>query len=262
MMSRTRARPLVRKLISTRAAVLFAVGCAFAGTAASISRRQPHGCVSRRGEHIYLCRSLHAAKTRIRGQYLRGCHRGRHPTAHGLGGRGGRECHGGRRMARASLRLGWLQRWGLALCGAPIRLAVSPLHGSLLGSGRSTRLPGCGCCAGSTRRVTRGRRCVTALSCSPVHWLVRSQRNRVELCGNELARQPVVVARGCEILEARGPQGSARGLFWASVWHLPAVMVLALLQKRGMWQRVWKSVAGEPEEDDDEWEYVDEESSE
>ncbi|OAA55333.1 hypothetical protein SPI_08428 [Niveomyces insectorum RCEF 264] len=52
-----------------------------------------------------------------------------------------------------------------------------------------------------------------------------------------------------------GHQGSARGLFWASVWHVPAVMVLALLQKKGMWTRVWRSVMGAPDlddEDDDE----------
>ena len=53
-----------------------------------------------------------------------------------------------------------------------------------------------------------------------------------------------------------GHAGSARGLFWASVWHLPAVMVLALLQKKGMWGRVWRSVAGEPDLDD-EWEDAD-----
>ncbi|CAI0647612.1 unnamed protein product, partial [Colletotrichum noveboracense] len=48
-----------------------------------------------------------------------------------------------------------------------------------------------------------------------------------------------------------GHKGSARGLFWASVWHLPVVMVLALLQKKGMWSRVWNSVMGS---DEDEWE--------
>ncbi|GAP84439.1 putative protoheme IX farnesyltransferase [Rosellinia necatrix] len=47
-----------------------------------------------------------------------------------------------------------------------------------------------------------------------------------------------------------GFKGSARGLFWASVWHLPAIMVLALLQKKGMWGRVWRSVMGEPDLDD------------
>ncbi|RFU76979.1 protoheme ix farnesyltransferase, mitochondrial [Trichoderma arundinaceum] len=49
-----------------------------------------------------------------------------------------------------------------------------------------------------------------------------------------------------------GHRGSARGLFWASVWHLPGVMILALLHKKGMWSRAWKSVFGEDEEG--EWE--------
>ncbi|RYC53599.1 hypothetical protein CHU98_g12610 [Xylaria longipes] len=49
-----------------------------------------------------------------------------------------------------------------------------------------------------------------------------------------------------------GFKGSARELFWASVWHLPAIMVLALAQKKGMWGRVWRSVVGEPTPDDEE----------
>ncbi|XXH05307.1 hypothetical protein Hte_011732 [Hypoxylon texense] len=53
-----------------------------------------------------------------------------------------------------------------------------------------------------------------------------------------------------------GFKGSARGLFWASVWHLPVIMVLALVQKKGMWGRVWRSVVGESDlEDEDEDEY-------
>ncbi|RBQ79708.1 hypothetical protein FVER14953_12748 [Fusarium verticillioides] len=48
-----------------------------------------------------------------------------------------------------------------------------------------------------------------------------------------------------------GHQGSARSLFWASVWHLPGIMILALLHKKGMWSRVWRSVFGE---DEGEWE--------
>ncbi|KAI2467623.1 mitochondria protoheme IX farnesyltransferase [Annulohypoxylon bovei var. microspora] len=55
-----------------------------------------------------------------------------------------------------------------------------------------------------------------------------------------------------------GFKGSARGLFWASVWHLPVIMVLALVQKKGMWGRVWSSIVGEPDlededEDDEDW---------
>ncbi|KAH6877124.1 UbiA prenyltransferase family-domain-containing protein [Thelonectria olida] len=48
-----------------------------------------------------------------------------------------------------------------------------------------------------------------------------------------------------------GHQGSARSLFWASVWHLPVVMILALLHKKGMWSRAWRSIFGEEE---GEWE--------
>ncbi|KAK0382713.1 hypothetical protein NLU13_9809 [Sarocladium strictum] len=48
-----------------------------------------------------------------------------------------------------------------------------------------------------------------------------------------------------------GHKGSARGLFWASVWHLPGVMILALLHKNGMWTRAWRSVFGH---EDGEWE--------
>ncbi len=55
-----------------------------------------------------------------------------------------------------------------------------------------------------------------------------------------------------------GHQGSARGLFWASVWHLPAVMMLALLHKEGMWTRAWNSVMGSGS-GDGEWEEEEEE---
>lgn len=36
-----------------------------------------------------------------------------------------------------------------------------------------------------------------------------------------------------------GAGGSARGLFWASVWHLPLTLVLAMVAKRGVWERVF-----------------------
>jgi protoheme IX farnesyltransferase len=57
-----------------------------------------------------------------------------------------------------------------------------------------------------------------------------------------------------------GHKGSARGLFWASVWHLPVVLVLAMVQKKGMWQRAWRSMVGEPDLEE-EWEDEDEEEA-
>jgi protoheme IX farnesyltransferase len=49
-----------------------------------------------------------------------------------------------------------------------------------------------------------------------------------------------------------GEKGSARALFWASVWQLPIVLVLGMVQKKGLWERVWRGIFGE--EEFDEWE--------
>jgi len=57
-----------------------------------------------------------------------------------------------------------------------------------------------------------------------------------------------------------GHKGSAKGLFWASVWHLPVVLVLAMAEKKGMWQRVWRAVMGEPNLDEEDW--IDEDEDE
>ena len=48
-----------------------------------------------------------------------------------------------------------------------------------------------------------------------------------------------------------GEKGSARSLFWASVWQLPIVLVLAMLQKKGLWERIYRSIFGETEMDYD-----------
>lgn len=56
-----------------------------------------------------------------------------------------------------------------------------------------------------------------------------------------------------------GEGGSAKRLFWASVWHLPVLMGLAMVHKAGLWKGVWERVAGaeegeqwEEDEDEDE----------
>jgi protoheme IX farnesyltransferase len=52
--------------------------------------------------------------------------------------------------------------------------------------------------------------------------------------------------------QLNGEKGSARALFWASVWQLPIVLVLGMVHKKGLWERVWRGIFGEDEED--EWE--------
>ncbi|KAI1314012.1 UbiA prenyltransferase family-domain-containing protein [Xylaria venustula] len=71
-----------------------------------------------------------------------------------------------------------------------------------------------------------------------------------------------LVRQAVQFWRHEGFKGSARGLFWASVWHLPAVMVLALAQKKDMWARVWRSVVGEPALDDDDDEDFEEDEGE
>ncbi|TQS32309.1 hypothetical protein Golomagni_07379, partial [Golovinomyces magnicellulatus] len=56
-----------------------------------------------------------------------------------------------------------------------------------------------------------------------------------------------LVKEAVQFYKFEGHKGSARGLFWASVWHLPGVLMLAMLQKKGMWSRAWNAVFGEEE---------------
>lgn len=51
-----------------------------------------------------------------------------------------------------------------------------------------------------------------------------------------------------------GEGGTAKKLFWTSVWHLPVLMGLAMVHKAGLWRGVWERVTGVEEE----WEWVEE----
>ena len=50
--------------------------------------------------------------------------------------------------------------------------------------------------------------------------------------------------------QKEGHNGTARALFWASVWHLPVVMVLAMVHKQGLWEGIWRRMSGEAEEEE------------
>ncbi len=57
-----------------------------------------------------------------------------------------------------------------------------------------------------------------------------------------------------------GQKGSARALFWASVWHLPVVMCLCMAHKQGLWQGVCRSILGRGDGDFGEQEIWDDEA--
>ncbi|PKX92960.1 protoheme IX farnesyltransferase [Aspergillus novofumigatus IBT 16806] len=69
------------------------------------------------------------------------------------------------------------------------------------------------------------------------------------------------VANGWLVKEAykfwrhQGANGSARSLFWASIWQLPILLVGGLVTKKGLWDGVWNNIFGQPVEDEDDYLY-------
>jgi heme o synthase len=58
-----------------------------------------------------------------------------------------------------------------------------------------------------------------------------------------------------------GAGGSARGLFWASIWSLPLLMVGGLVCKKGVWDGIFEQEVSHDEEDEED-DYDDEKSEE
>ncbi|KAL1843986.1 hypothetical protein VTJ49DRAFT_6390 [Mycothermus thermophilus] len=262
-MTRTRTRPLVRRLLSTRAAVFFAIGCGLAGTAALYYGVNPTvAFLGAANIAIYAgaytpLKRISAVNTWV-GAIVGGipplmgwaAAAGETATVDGtwrelLFASDGSSIGG---WLFAGLLFAWQfphfmpLSWGIReeykaaglrmLCWTnPARNARVALRYSIVFVPLCVAL----CAAG----VTEWSFAVTSL---PVNvWLIHE---------------------AVKFWRFEGHKGSARGLFWASVWHLPVIMVLALAQKKGMWARVWRSVVGEPDEEEDEDDYDDENDDE
>ena len=90
-----------------------------------VLRRQPHGLLPRRPEHLPLRRGLHTHETHFRAEYLGRGHRGRHSPTDGLGCCR-RTIHHVGLLAGAAPR--GAQCWGLALGFVTRGLAARTLH--------------------------------------------------------------------------------------------------------------------------------------
>ncbi|RDA91887.1 hypothetical protein CP533_0358 [Ophiocordyceps camponoti-saundersi (nom. inval.)] len=256
-MSRTRNRPLVRKLLSTRTAGLFAATAAAAGVAALYLGVNPTvACLGLANIALYAgvytpLKAVTSLNT------WAGAVVGGIPPLMGWAAAAGEAATGDgswRELlfaADSSSAGGWLLAALLFAWQFPHFMALSwPIRDEYRAAGlrmlawtnpaRNARvalryslasIPIClGLCVTS---VTSWYFAVTSM---PVNlWLVRE---------------------AVRFWKHQGHAGSARGLFWASVWHLPVVMMLALLHKKGMWSRAWKSAFGTDdgvwEDDDDE----------
>ncbi|KAL1895719.1 Protoheme IX farnesyltransferase, mitochondrial [Sporothrix stenoceras] len=254
-MSRTRNRPLVRMLVSRRAALLFAIGCGLTGVAALQWGVNP--TVAFLGfANIALYAGVYTPMKRLSvlNTWVGGLVGGIPPLM-------GWAAAAGESAATSSFRellfapdgssaggwlfaallfawqfphfmaLSWAVRHEYQRAGLRMLSWVNPArNGRVALRYAAAFLPICvGLCYTG---VTSWSFAVTSL---PVNlWLIRE---------------------AYQFWKFEGHQGSARRLFWASVWHLPALMVLALLQKKGMWTRVYHSAFGQPmtDEDDDEF---------
>jgi protoheme IX farnesyltransferase len=68
-----------------------------------------------------------------------------------------------------------------------------------------------------------------------------------------LAANGWVLYQAVRFWKWEGRKGTARALFWASVWHLPIILVVAMLLKKGLWERVWRAAVGEAPIEDEFW---------
>jgi len=265
-MSRTRARPLVRGLLTTRAAVLFAILCGLAGTAGlywgvnpTVSFLGAANIVLYAGAYTPLKR-ISAINTWV-GAIVGGI-----PPLMGWAAAAGENAvgDGGWRellfASDGSSLGGWLfagllfawqfphfmpLSWGIReeykAAGLRMLCWINPARNARVALRWSIAfIPLCfGLCLAG---VTEWSFAVTS---TPVNlWLVRE---------------------AVRFWRFEGHKGSARALFWASVWHLPVIMVLALVQKKGLWARVWRGVVGTGEEEfeeEEEWAMDEEEEEE
>ena len=262
-MTRTRNRPLVRKLISMRGATIFAVACGLIGTGALYYGVNPttaflgfSNIVLYAGCYTPMKR-MHVFNTWI-GAIVGGI-----PPLMGWTAAAGQCAHDGD-WKELLLGEGSLGGW---LCAALLFAWQFPHFNSLSWSIREE---------------------YKAAGYRMLAWVNPAQNGRValrysflmfpvciglSLCGvtdwsfvvTSSAVNGWMAWKAVEFWREQGHKGTARGLFWASVWHLPVVLVLAMAQKKGLGERVYRSIFGYGADEDDlyyevgEWEDEEEE---
>jgi len=258
LMSRTRNRPLVRGLISTRGAMIFAILSGLTGTAALYFGVNP--TVSFLGAlNIALYAGVYTPMKRISvlntwvGAIVGGI-----PPLMGWAAAAGQSATDG---SWRELLLGEQNAGGWLLAGLLVAWQLSHFMSLSWSIRHEYRDAGykmlCWVNPARNGRVAlRYSLCMIPICIGLCYFGVTEWTFAV-------ASAPVNVWLAKEAVKFwkyEGAKGSARGLFWASVWHLPVVLVLAMVEKKGMWQRVWRAVIGEPDLDED-WIEEDEEDA-
>jgi heme o synthase len=250
-MSRTRNRPLVRGLLSPRAALLFAIITGAVGTAALYYGVNPTTAALAAG-NIVLYAGVYTPLKRI------------HPINTWVGAV----------VGAIPPLMGWAAAAGQVASesGSWRELLLGPDAGggwalaALLFAWQIPHFAGLSfsirheyAAAGYKMLASRNPRldAVLALACAlalPVCTAELQATGVVEPWA-VAALVPVntwMVWSSYQFLRMGGAQATARKLFWASVWYLPIVLVVCMVGKKGLGERVWVWVNGEADEDEDE----------
>lgn len=252
-MSRTRNRPLVRKLISTRGAVFFAIACGVFGTGALYYGVNPTTAFLG-AANIVLYAGIYTPMKRMSvlntwvGAIVGGI-----PPLMGWTAAASQYAHDG--------------TWEELLFGEGS--AGGWLLAALL---FAWQFPHFNALSWSIREEYKGA------GYRMLAWVNPAQNGRVALryavlmfpvciglsyCGvtdwsfivTSSAINGWMAVKAWQFWRADGHKGTARALFWASVWHLPVVMVLAMAQKKGLGERLYRSLFGYAEIDEDDLYY-------
>ncbi|KAF2021984.1 mitochondria protoheme IX farnesyltransferase [Aaosphaeria arxii CBS 175.79] len=248
-MSRTRNRPLVRKLISTRGAMVFAVACGIVGTGALYYGVNPTTAFLG-AANIFLYAGIYTPMKRmsVLNTWVGGIVGGIPPLM-GWTAAAGQCAHEGtwqELLFGEGTAGGWL-------CAALLFAWQFPHFNSLSWSIRD-EYKNAGYRMLSWVNPARNGRvalrysilmfpiCIGLSYCGVTDWsyVVTSS-----------AINGWMTWKAWHFWRESGHKGSARGLFWASIWQLPIVLVLAMAQKKGLAERVYRSIFGFSDDDDD-----------
>ncbi|PSN69846.1 mitochondria protoheme IX farnesyltransferase [Corynespora cassiicola Philippines] len=252
-MSRTRNRPLVRKLISKRGAIVFAVACGVVGTGALYYGVNPTAAFLG-AANIFLYAGVYTPMKRMSvvntwvGAIVGGI-----PPLMGWTAAAGQCAHEGtwqELLFGEGTAGGWL-------CAALLFAWQFPHFNSLSWAIRD-EYKNAGyrmlCWTNPARNGRVALRysilmfpvCIGLSYCGVTDWSFVVTSSVVN---------GWMTVKAVQFWREQGHKGTARGLFWASVWHLPIVLVLAMAQKKGLAERVRRIIFGYPVEDEDDLYY-------
>lgn len=259
-MSRTRNRPLVRGLVSSRAAVLFAIACGFSGISALYFGTNPTVAgLSAFNLCLYAFAYTPLKRISVINTWV-GAVVGGIPPLMGWVAAAGQTATTGHAGWRDML-MGPDSAGGWLL--AALLYAWQFPHFNALSHNIRDEYRRAGYQMLAWHNPARNGRVALryALLMFPICaglWYV-GVVDRAFLVGGSLAN--AWFARDAfRFWRLGGAQGSSRALFWASIWQLPILMVGAMLTKRGVWdgvlQRMRVMLGYVDEDEEDEFEYL------